>query len=133
MTDTMLEKLIEEGIKENVPNEVIVEIVKQYAIQQPLDFGKVSEFDSDVLSNFLKDGDTFTEDAHFKIRLTGFAIYDSDGNKLVQINADGSVVGHLPYSFRMPSNDPEDEKQFRDFCKFLNIKFDSINYPIKAE
>lgn len=130
MTEAILEKLIDRGIEENAPNEVIVEILKQYAIQQPLDFGEVSEFDSSVLSNFLKAGDTFANATHYKIRMTGFAIFDSDGNQLVQINLDGTVVGHLPYSFTMPSNSREDEKNFREFCKFLNLKFDAVNYPV---
>ena len=99
MTESLLEKLIDEGIKENAPNEVIVEILKNYA-------------------------------THYQIRLTGFGIFDPDGNKLVQINTDGTVIGYLPYSFTVPSNSPEDEKLFREFCSFLNRKFDAINYPI---
>lgn len=130
MTESLLEKLIDEGIKENAPNEVIVEILKNYATQQPLDFGKISEFSSSVLANFLKDGDVFADATHYQIRLTGFGIFDPDGNKLVQINTDGTVIGYLPYSFTVPSNSPEDEKLFREFCSFLNRKFDAINYPI---
>lgn len=130
MTEAVLNQLIDEGIRENAPNEVIVEILKQYSIQQPLDFGKISEVDPGALANFINNDGTFANASSYKIRLTGFGIFDSDGNQLVQLNADGSVTGYLPYSFRMPSDSEEDEKNFRELCNFLNRKFDAVNYPI---
>lgn len=131
MTQHEVDKIIDLAIRESNPGEAITFIISQLS-QQPIRFeSNIKELDEASLQNFIQKSELFNNRSYYIVAVSDFDLYDTEGNKILSIEKDGTVKGYMP-RFTVPSDNDSDNEAFRQFAYNLITRYDTVCYPEKV-